>query len=79
MGHFSKFLVPDSVRIEHRLNQDNNGHNVDFVFFERPDSSIVLTLLNRNSHKVSVKVHDPKHGFLTVDVAGKSMESMIWY
>lgn len=79
MGHFSKFLVPDSVRIEHRLKQDNEGHNVDFVAFERPDSSVVLTLLNKNSHKVSVKVHDPKHGFFTVDVAAKSMESMIWY
>ena len=79
MAHFSKFIVPDSVRIEHRLKQDNNGHNVDFVAFERPDHSTVLTLLNKNNHKVSVKVHDPRRGFVTVDVAEHSMESMIWY
>lgn len=78
MGHFSKFLIPDSVRIEHRLNQDNVGQNVELVVFERPDHSIVLTVLNKNNHKVSLKVHDPKHGFVTMDIAPDSMDSIIW-
>lgn len=79
MGHFSKFLVPDSVRINAAVKHDTNGNNVLVTVFERPDKAVVVTLLNKNAHKISVKVHDPNQGYLSVDVGADSMETIIWH
>lgn len=78
LGHFSKFLVPNSVRVEDDGASDA-GESVTTVAFQRPDNSTVLTVFNKNNHAVSLKVHDPSKGFLVKDVAANSLETLLWY
>lgn len=78
LGHFSKFLVPDSVRLENDGISDA-GDSVQTVLFERPDKSTVLTVLNKNNHTIMLKVHDPFQGFLVTDVMANSLETFVWY
>ncbi|KAI2806558.1 hypothetical protein BLOT_008515 [Blomia tropicalis] len=79
MGHFSKFIVPNSVKTHIDVRRDGNGNNIEIVAFERPDKSMVFTVLNKNNHKINMKVHDPKRGYLVVNMAANSMDSLIWY
>lgn len=78
LGHFSKFLVPNSVRLENDGTSDA-GDSVQVVIFQRPDKSTVLTVLNKNNHPIMLKLHDPLQGFLVTDVMANSLESLIWY
>ncbi|KAJ6220710.1 hypothetical protein RDWZM_006522 [Blomia tropicalis] len=79
MGHFSKFIVPKSVKTHIEVKRDGNGNKVEIVAFERPDNSMVLTVLNKNNHKIRMKIHDPHRGYLVVHMAANSMDSLIWY
>lgn len=45
-GHFSKYVKPDSVRIEATLLNSNSHTNITTVAFERPDNIIVVILFN---------------------------------
>lgn len=78
MGHFSKFLGPNSVRIHHVSNTKDHA-NLEVVTFERPDSGTVLTILNKNSHEITMHVHDPQQGYAEVKVKAHSLKTLIWY
>lgn len=54
MGHFSKYVKPDSVRIDSKL-MSTNGTNIEVVAFQRPDKLNVVILLNRYIHKSKTK------------------------
>lgn len=80
IGHFAKFVVPDSVRIGAYAKHDHVQHSdILATIFERPDKAVVVTLLNRNNHTASVEVHDPSRGYLSVELSADSLESIIWY
>ncbi|KAL4158475.1 hypothetical protein PRNP1_004251 [Phytophthora ramorum] len=51
MGHFSKFLPPDSVRVALTISSSASSSlgNVDSVAFLTPDDQVVLILSNRDS------------------------------
>ena len=55
-GHFSKFLPPDSVRIE--LTSDKNVDKFETVAFQRPDNGIVVIAANYNDSPVSLRIED---------------------
>ena len=78
MGHFSKFLVPNSVRIHH-VSDTKDHSNLEVTTFERPDHGTVLTILNKNGHDVNMHVHDPRYGYLDVKVKAHSLETLIWF
>lgn len=82
LGHFSKFIVPGSARIDH-LEKKEIDHDEDdtilATFFERPDQSSVLTVLNKNNHSVKLKLHDPASGLLVAELAANSLQSFIWH
>ena len=77
MGHFSKFLVPDSVRIHHDAKGDFN--NVELTTFKRPDGGIVVIILNSNNHPISMLVNDSQNGYVYVNVKAQSMQNLVWY
>ncbi|RLN26771.1 hypothetical protein BBJ28_00023922 [Nothophytophthora sp. Chile5] len=60
MGHFSKFLPPDSVRVELTTSTSATTtlDNVDSVAFLTPDDQVVLILSNRDSsaHDVTLSL-----------------------
>lgn len=45
IGHFSKFIVPGSVRIETQFG--STKHTLKVVAFRRPDNLIVISLYNK--------------------------------
>ena len=88
LGHFSKFLVPGSVRVEGKVQVEQNKGNPNqntqvfsllTTVFLRPDNGTVLTVLNRNSHSVVVKVHDQKRGTLETEVPANCLQTFVWY
>lgn len=44
LGHFSKFLIPDSVRLK---NVYGNNPDLLVITFLRPDDAIIVTIYNR--------------------------------
>lgn len=82
MGHFSKFIVPDSVRIHHLTSSDietNALANVSIVAIERPDRAVVLTILNENLHSVQFRLSDPLNGHAKISVPANALQTFIWY
>lgn len=46
IGHLSKFVPPDSVRIDMHV-KEYSPRNLQHVAFQRPDRAIVVIFLNR--------------------------------
>lgn len=46
LGHFSKFLIPGSVRV-HIKQLHSNSDNIEVLSFYRPDDSMALIIFNR--------------------------------
>ncbi|XP_041373203.1 LOW QUALITY PROTEIN: lysosomal acid glucosylceramidase-like [Gigantopelta aegis] len=77
MGHFSKYVVPGSKRIELKLTGDNkNLHSVAFLL---PDDSIVVTVLNKDPGSIPVTVEDKNLGSFTTVLDGRSITTWIWW
>lgn len=78
MGHFSKFLVPNSVRLG-QVVQSKEEDAVLLTVFERPDGGTVLTVLNKNKHSTILQAHDPRNGYFDLNVKAESLQTLIWY
>ena len=77
LGHFSKFLPPDSVKIETKLK--SSVDKFETVAFERPDGAVVLIALNLNEDPVSLVIEDPKNGKVSTQISAHSIQSYIWW
>uniref|UniRef100_A0A224YZB4 Glucosylceramidase n=1 Tax=Rhipicephalus zambeziensis TaxID=60191 RepID=A0A224YZB4_9ACAR len=62
MGHFSKFIPRGSIRIFSRLEQkgiiDIFEKGLEHTAFLRPDSAVVVIVLNKRNRKVTLKIQD---------------------
>jgi glucosylceramidase len=76
LGHFSKFLVPDSVRIE--LKMQSKIDKLYATAFERPDKQIVLIVANMNNEEIELNINEPKSGHLNTKISANSIQSYIW-
>ena len=52
LGHFSKFIQSDSVRIECIL----NNKNLETAAFKNPDNSIIIVIMNRQEKDINFKI-----------------------
>lgn len=52
LAHFTKFLSPNSIRIE----TSGSYGGVDHTAFLTPNNTIVLIALNRNNYSINLKV-----------------------
>ncbi len=77
MGHFSKILIPGSVRIRHE--EKTTDKEILVTVFDRPDHGRTVTVLNKEKHAIILQVHDPASGYLDVTVKAQSMETLIYY
>ena len=77
LGHFSKFILPDSVHISSTENLKID--KFETVAFLRPDNAIVVVALNRNNEKVSLEIDDPNNGKITHEVQPRSIQSYIYW
>lgn len=77
MGHFSKFLLPDSDRLDFAV--DPKVANIETTVFVRPDNSTVLIALNTNDEPVLLSVVDQLNGNFTDLINARSLQSYIWF
>lgn len=78
LGHFSKFLLRDSVRI-HQTVRNTDEANILVTSFQRPDGAIVVTILNKQAHGIIAQIHDPQNGYVDLNVKAESLQTLIWY
>ncbi|XP_050308224.1 lysosomal acid glucosylceramidase-like [Anthonomus grandis grandis] len=57
LGHFSKFIVPGSVRIDIELSGLNTLYNIHALAFLRPDGKVAVVLNNRSGSSKTIKVN----------------------
>ncbi len=77
LGHFSKFLIPDSVRIHVTANETLSSFET--TAFVRPDGATVVIALNMNAESVELTIDDLTDGKVTNIIKPHSMQSYIWY
>ncbi|KAL1469848.1 hypothetical protein MTO96_040832 [Rhipicephalus appendiculatus] len=62
MGHFSKFIPRGSIRVFSSLQQngilDIFDNELEHTAFLRPDSAVVVIVLNRKNREVTLKIQD---------------------
>jgi glucosylceramidase len=80
MGHFSRFVPPDSVRIQCTVQAGNGGKdgNLTAVSFTTPSGSTVLVVMNTFNIDQTVSVVDSRYGLVTSTIQAHSIESWIW-
>lgn len=78
LGHFSKFIVPDSVRIGV---QPQPSHDPYFLVtaMKRPDNAIVVVVLNLHENEYEFTINDPKMGNLVHKISGNAIQTYIWW
>lgn len=81
IGHFSRFVLPDSHRLQTVLHYDGGKEDQNLLVsvFERPDGLKVAVVFNKNAHPASVELNDPTNGHFVVDIKEHSIESFIWH
>jgi len=77
LGHYSKFLTPDSVRIE--LNASKTQGDFNYIAFERPDNSVVVIVYNLSNNPINFAIHDPASGSIAVTIPQNSIQSYVYY
>jgi O-glycosyl hydrolase len=82
MGHFSKFLSRNSIRIDTIvLNEEKNFslEPLKVVCFKTPTNQIVIVALNYDpTHVQSVQIQDPNHGYLTLTLLPESIQTIVY-
>ncbi|CAF0939439.1 unnamed protein product [Adineta steineri] len=82
MGHFSKFLPRDSIRVEMKLVKEEKMRYVvplKIVSFKTPINQMVIIALNQDTnHTQIVQVKDPNHGYLTLTLLPESIQTVVY-
>ncbi|CAG2120091.1 unnamed protein product [Medioppia subpectinata] len=76
LGHFSKFIVPDSVKIG--LKEDGQHRDVASTAFQRPDGGIVVVIYNESDDNVELTIKEGNN-HLTHNLKPHSLQTYIYY
>lgn len=76
IGHFSKFVQRDSVRLKI---DPWTLQGVSVMAIQNPDNGIVIVLHNTNYRSISITVYDPKRGYLEVTLPSKSFTTLLYW
>lgn len=77
LGHFSKYIPPNSVRIDTKT--ENGNIKLQSVAFSTPDNGTVLVILNRNEEGKEVLIEDSTKGITKINVPEKSITTMKYW
>ncbi|XP_001994836.2 lysosomal acid glucosylceramidase [Drosophila grimshawi] len=78
IGHFSKFVPEQSMRIEARTNETESFSQLSAVGFQRPDGSVALILYNGENVPVNVALNDSQRGALILRLPARSWHTVIY-
>ncbi|XP_018564712.1 putative glucosylceramidase 3 [Anoplophora glabripennis] len=76
MGHFSKFIVPDSVRLETSYTSKKDG--VKSMAFLRPDNLIAVVIFNNGTSNSKVQIQRSGIYSNLIDVEAKSIYTVLF-
>ncbi|XP_039307628.1 lysosomal acid glucosylceramidase isoform X2 [Solenopsis invicta] len=76
LGHFSKYVPPNSVRIG---TTSENTKGIQNIAFSTPDGAVVLVILNLNKENREILINDPEKGTTKIHVLGKSINTMKYW
>lgn len=71
IGHFSKFLKPDSVRLDFTLKGATK--KIYVTVFQDPKGHVIVILLNKNNKPISVKIINAFRESIDYEVSAKSI------
>jgi glucosylceramidase len=77
LGHFSKFLLPDSVKVQ--LSESEKIDKFETTAFVRPDNATVVIALNMNDFAVELTIDDPNNGQVSREVNPRSLQTYIFW
>ncbi|KAI8774774.1 glucosylceramidase [Biomphalaria glabrata] len=77
LGHFSKYVVPDSIG----LNVNSPAHKplVEITAFLRPDKSVVVVILNLGYQPETIELTDDVTGYIPLTIPGNSIQTVVWW
>jgi len=77
LGHFSKFVPANSVRIKVTANEQST---LQFIGFTTPGpyASTVIVVLNTEDQEIALEIHDQDLGIIRETVAASSIQTYIW-
>jgi len=76
MGHFSKFITPQSMRIA--FTQQTKDDNLWVTAFKRPDSAIVVVAANLNTFDIELTISQMSANLVHV-LPANSIQTYIWW
>ena len=76
LGHLSKLVSPESVRIDRNIEGSSNDLHVLTV--KRPDNALVVVVLNRGDNPINLNIKSQTN-CLTNKIGGHSIQSYIWW
>ncbi|KAJ8924253.1 hypothetical protein NQ315_007045 [Exocentrus adspersus] len=77
LGHFSKFVIPGSVRIEASVGEDLE--DVRVVAFERPDNVTAVVIYNSGSDEINLQLRDSGSQSATIKIKAMSINTVLFY
>ncbi|XP_023035479.1 lysosomal acid glucosylceramidase [Drosophila willistoni] len=78
IGHYSKFLPEQSVRIETETNLTNEFAQLKVVGFLRPDGTVVLIIYNGENLTVDVALKDSQSGEFNLSIPARSWHTILY-
>lgn len=76
MAHFSKFIPPDSVRVDAKLSTSHA--NIRTVAFLCPDNTVAVILLNGSKESKIIHYTDDSRGTYEFEILPKSLNTFIF-
>jgi len=77
LGHYSKFITPDSVRVE--VNASKTQGDFNYIAFERPDNSVVVIVYNLSNTPIDFVINDPANGSIATKIPENSIQSYVYW
>ncbi|KAG4067248.1 hypothetical protein HA402_000239 [Bradysia odoriphaga] len=74
IGHFSRFIVEDSIRIDVR----SSHGSVQTVGYQRPDNSIAIVIFNRSLLKADIKLRDGSIN-IKLSLPPRSIHTLVYF
>lgn len=78
MGHFSKFVEPNSVRLDYRIANARYDYPLEAVAFLTPKNYIVIVAMNSNRHQVPFKVIVDRQVVRIVNLRAESFNTLVF-
>ena len=75
MGHFSKFIQRDSVRIATTVDRKTS---LEYTAFLTPNKDRILVILNRQAKSFLVEISEESVGSFIVEIPARSIQTFKW-